>query len=92
VDSSVLFAGVTIEKGAAVNYSIIMPGTTVKAGAVVQYSIVGENRVIEENATVGGDPATIEDKDNWGVAVVGHGVGIKANTAVPPKAMIDKQR
>ena len=36
VDFSILFAGVTVEKGAVVHDSIIMPGSVIKAGAVVE--------------------------------------------------------
>jgi glucose-1-phosphate adenylyltransferase len=90
VDSSILFAGVTIEKGAAVYDSIIMPNSYIKKGAVIQYAIVGEDTVIGENARIGDRPESIENKDNWGVAVVGHHVEIKKKAVVPPKAMIDK--
>ena len=66
VDFSILFAGVTVEKGAVVHDSIIMPGSVIKAGAVVEYSIVAENVVVGENAQVGDRPENIEDKANWG--------------------------
>jgi glucose-1-phosphate adenylyltransferase len=90
VDSSILFAGVTIEKGASVQDSIIMPNSYVKKGAVIQYAIIGEDTVIGENAQIGDLPQNIVNKDEWGVAVVGHGVEIKKKAVVPPKAMIDK--
>ena len=61
VDFSVLFANVSIEKGAVVRDSILMPGTVVKKGAVVQYAIVAENAVIEENAVVGERPEDMEN-------------------------------
>ena len=64
VDFSILFAGVTVEKGAVVHDSIIMPGSVIKAGAVVEYSIVAENVVVGENAQVGDRPENIEDKAN----------------------------
>mgnify|MGYP002228932488 FL=1 len=70
VDFSVLFANVSIEKGAVVRDSILMPGTVVKKGAVVQYAIVAENAVIEENAVVGERPEDMENLSDWGVAVV----------------------
>ena len=70
VDFSILFAGVTVEKGAVVHDSIIMPGSVIKAGAVVEYSIVAENVVVGENAQVGDRPENIEDKANWGVTVI----------------------
>lgn len=88
VDQSVIFSDVTIEKGAIVRDSILMPGVTVKAGAVIDYAIVGTNSTIEQGAIVGGRPESYEDKDKWGVAVVGYGIVVKANTVIAPKAMI----
>lgn len=90
VDFSILFAGVTVEKGAVVHDSIIMPGSVIKAGAVVEYSIVAENVVVGENAQVGDRPENIEDKANWGVTVIAKGIHIGKNAKVPAKAMIEK--
>ncbi|MBQ3151221.1 MAG: glucose-1-phosphate adenylyltransferase [Clostridia bacterium] len=90
VDFSVLFANVTVEKGATVRDSIIMPGTVVKSGAVVQYAIVAENAVIEEGATVGERPESMQNIDDWGVSVIGEGVTVGKNSSVAPKAMIDE--
>ena len=90
VDFSVLFANVSIEKGAVVRDSILMPGTVVKKGAVVQYAIVAENAVIEENAVVGERPEDMENLSDWGVAVVGANVCIGAGIRVAPKAMVDE--
>ncbi|MCL2036782.1 MAG: glucose-1-phosphate adenylyltransferase, partial [Oscillospiraceae bacterium] len=90
VDSSILFGGVTIEKGAEVHYSIIMPNTHIKAGSVIQYSIVGEDSVIGENAKIGERPEEIQNKDDWGVAVIGHQVNVSNGSQVPPKAMISE--
>ena len=90
VDFSILFAGVTVEKGAVVHDSIIMPGSVIKAGAVVEYSIVAENVVVGENAQVGDRPENIEDKANWGVTVIAKGIHIGKNAKVPAKDMIEK--
>jgi len=90
VDFSILFAGVTIEEGAVVRDSIIMPNSYIKKGAVIEYAIVGEDTVIGENVRVGDRPEAIEDKDTWGVAVIGHGVTVSDNSKIKPKAMIDK--
>ena len=90
VDFSVLFAGVTIEEGAVVTDSIVMPGSTIKKGAVVEYAIVGENCVIGEGAHVGDRPERIEDKSQWGVAVIGHNVNVSPNAVAAPKAMISQ--
>ena len=90
VDFSVIFQGVTIEKGATVNYSIVMPGTVIKAGAVVEYAIVGSDTVIENGAKIGVSPETVEDKADWGIAVVGHNVTVSANKTVQPKQIISE--
>lgn len=90
VDFSIIFAGATIEEGATVNYSIIMPGTVIKSGAVVEYSIVGEDCVVNENARIGLSPETVENRDEWGIAVVGHNVDISEGAKVLPKDIISK--
>jgi glucose-1-phosphate adenylyltransferase len=88
VDFSVIFAGVTIEKGATVNYSVIMPGAVIKSGATVEYSIVGENTIVESNAHVGAKPEAMSDRDDWGIAVIGHNQVIAENQVVAPKEMV----
>ena len=88
VDFSVVFSGVTIEEGASVKYSIVMPGSVIKKGAIVEYAIVGEECVIENNAHIGRSPETIENKDDWGIAVVGHNVTISESKEVKPKQII----
>lgn len=90
VDFSVIFSGVTIEEGATVNYSILMPGTVVKSGAVVEYAIVGENCVVESGARIGVSPEQVENRDDWGIAVVGHNVTISGNAVVKPKDIISE--
>ncbi|MDE6707015.1 MAG: glucose-1-phosphate adenylyltransferase [Oscillospiraceae bacterium] len=90
VDFSVIFSGVTIEKGATVNYSILMPGTVVKSGAVVEYAIVGENCVIESGAKIGISPENIQNRDDWGIAVVGHNVTVSGSAVVKPKDIISE--
>lgn len=89
IDFAVLFSGVTIEEGAVVRDSIIMPNTRIAAGAVVQYAIVAENCVIGENAVVGARPEDIEEKEKWGIAVVGNGCTVEPDSVIPPKAMIE---
>lgn len=90
VDFSIIFAGAKIEEGATVNYSIVMPGTVIKSGAVVEYSIVGEDCVVHENAKIGLSPETVENRDKWGIAVVGHNVDISEGAEVLPKDIISK--
>lgn len=88
VDFSILFSGVTIEEGATVNYSIVMPGTVIKSGAVVEYAIIGSDSVIENGAKVGTSPENVENRDDWGIAVVGHNVTVSAGKSVEPKQII----
>ena len=79
LEFSILFAGVTVEKGAVVTDSILMPG-----------AVVEENAVIGKNAVIGARPEDISDKNEWGVTVIGDNLHIGANADVPPKSMIDK--
>ena len=88
VEFSMISEGVTVEEGAVIYDSILMPGCVVKKGAHVEYAIVGEDSVIGENAQIGARPETIEDKDTWGVAVVGHKLNISDGAVVAPKAII----
>lgn len=90
IDFSVLFSNVTVAHNAVIQDSIIMPGAVIEEGAVVQYAIVSENTVIGKNAVVGARPEDIDEKDKWGIAVIGDNVKIGANAVVPPKAMISK--
>ncbi len=90
IDFSVLFDGVTVEEGATVRYSIVMPNTVIKKGAVIEYSIVGEDCEIGEDVHIGERPENVENRDEWGVAVVGHGVKVSDKTQIAPKAMISK--
>lgn len=92
VEFSILFANVTIEKGAKVEYSIVMPGTKIKSGATVQYSILAENSVIEENACIGEKPENMDNLDDWGVAVVGANINVKENAKVLPKEQVAEDK
>jgi glucose-1-phosphate adenylyltransferase len=90
VDFSVISAGVTIEEGAVVKYSIIMPGTVIKKGAVVEYAIIGEDSVIESGARIGKSPECVENRDDWGIAVVGHEITVSEGKQVLPKEIISE--
>ena len=45
---------------------------------------------IGAGATVGCRPEDAQDKDAWGVAVIGEGVHIAPGVAVPAKALVDQ--
>ena len=89
IDFSVLFEGVYVAPGAVVKDSILMPGCRVEEGAVVQYAIVAKNTVVRRNAVIGERPEAIENKDEWGVAVVGADCTVCEGAVVPPKMMVE---
>ena len=89
VESSVIFAGVTVEEGAEIVQSILMPGTVVKKGAKVQYAILAEDVTVEEGAVVGEAPEEIDDLSRWGVAVVASGITVGKNGKVLAQSMIE---
>lgn len=90
LEFSILFSGVTIGKGATINSSIIMPGAVIEEGATVQFAIIAENTVVRKNAVVGARPEDCENRDDWGIAVVGENSVIDEGAVVKPKEMIDR--
>lgn len=90
VDFSIISSGVTIEEGASVKYSIVMPGTTIKKNAVVEYAIIGENCVVESDAMIGVNPESVPNRDDWGIAVLGHNITISSGKRVLPKEIISE--
>lgn len=90
LEFSILFSGVTIGKGATINSSIIMPGVVIEEGATVQFAIIAENTVVRKNAIVGAKPEDCENRDDWGIAVVGENSVIDEGAVVKPKEMIDR--
>ncbi|MDR0992651.1 MAG: glucose-1-phosphate adenylyltransferase [Ruminococcus sp.] len=89
-DFSVIFEGVKVGKGAKVAYSIVMPGTVIEDGAVVEYAIIGENCKIGKGAHIGTDPTAQNNRDEWGIAVVGHNLTISEGKSVLPKEIISE--
>lgn len=92
VEFSMLSDGVTIEEGAVVTDSILMPGAIIRSGAVVDYSIIGEDTEICSGAKIGLRPELVEDRDSWGIAVVGQGLKISENSVVKPKEIVSENR
>lgn len=90
VDFSIISSGVTIEEGASIKYSIVMPGTTIKKNAVVEYAIIGENCVVESDAMIGMNPESVPNRDDWGIAVLGHNITISSGKRVLPKEIISE--
>lgn len=90
VKNSVLSVGATVKQGAQVSYSVLLPGAVIEEGAVVQYAIVGEKCCVGKNARVGAPPESVEDPDDWGIAVLGPGTRLAEGEVVPAKQMLDR--
>lgn len=55
IENSIIFEGVTIEKGAVVRDSIILPCSHIGKNAVVEKSIIGSDTYISEGSEIGSD-------------------------------------
>ena len=53
--------------------------------------LTAENAVIGKNCVIGKRPEDMENRDDWGVAVVGPDCKLSDGTVVAPKEMIDKE-
>jgi len=84
VINSVLFSGVTVEKGAVIKDSVVMRNTHVKEGATVNYSI------IDVDVNVGVDCKVGEEKaDGVELAVLGNGVKLRDGETIQAGEIID---
>ena len=68
-----------------------MPGAVIGENAVIQYAIVGENAIVEDNVMVGSRPEDTENKDEWGVAVIGPGCRIEKGRIVKQLELVDAE-
>lgn len=85
VKHSVLFSGVTVEKGAIVEDAVVMGHSRIREGAVVRHCIIAENVEIEAGAKVGEKPKKGGVGD---VATIASNVTIGAGVTIPADAMI----
>ncbi|HBE15643.1 MAG TPA: glucose-1-phosphate adenylyltransferase, partial [Ruminococcaceae bacterium] len=90
LEFSIIFPGVIIGKDAVINSSILFPGVVIEDGAHVEFSIIAENTTIGRNAKIGAAPTEMENRDDWGITVIGDGLKIGEGVTVPCKAMIDQ--
>lgn len=87
VETSVLFTGAHIGKGAVVKNSIVMPNAVIGDGAVINKAIIGEGAVIGANAKIG-DERLPEDgeydtKLTGDITLVANTVTVPADKRVP---------
>ncbi|MCR5345724.1 MAG: glucose-1-phosphate adenylyltransferase subunit GlgD [Lachnospiraceae bacterium] len=59
VENSILFRGVTIEKGAVIRDSIIMQSSVIKSGAIVKNAVIDRNNLIGSDMVIKGSDEDI---------------------------------
>ncbi len=87
VENSILFSGVTVERGAVVRNSVVMAGCTIRSGATVEYAILDEDAVIGAGAKVGAKARRGEQE----IAVIGNGVSVYPGDVVEMGDMLNEQ-
>lgn len=92
VKHSILFEGVTVEKGAVVEDSIIFPGTVIRENAVIKKAVVGEETVIGKNVIIGDDNTESYNYDSkfcsGGISLIGGGIEVSDGVKVGKNSMI----
>ena len=46
--------------------------------------------MIESGARIGKSPESVENRDDWGIAVLGHDITVSENKEVDPKQIISE--
>ncbi|MBD3178783.1 MAG: glucose-1-phosphate adenylyltransferase, partial [Candidatus Latescibacteria bacterium] len=85
VKESIIFTGVTVERGAEVSKSIIFQSTSIREGAGVYRSIIDKEVQIGEGGSVG-KPVK---GGGTGITLVGKRVSIAPSASVKPGSMIE---
>jgi glucose-1-phosphate adenylyltransferase len=89
VESSVIFYGVKIEKGAVIRNSIIMPGTHIGESSSINYAIIDENVVIGKNAIIGSLDKQQSDDPTDSITVIGKNMKLEDNVIIGEGKMIE---
>lgn len=87
VKNSVLFHGVTVEKGAEVSDSVIMGNVTVRAGAKIANAIVAENAEVGEDAVVGDGR-----EPGRNIAILGTGLSLPKGMRIDGGLMVNAEK
>ncbi len=90
ISHSIIFDGVTVEKGAEVTDSVVLSGATIRAGAKVHKTIVGENATVGNDATIGyeGNNQFVSAYCSDGVSLIGENVNLPDATHFCGNSMI----
>ncbi len=92
VKHSILYEGVTVEKGAVIEDSIVFPGAVIKENAVVKKAVIGEEAIIGKGTAIG-DENTDSSKYaskycTGGISLIGGGVEIAENEKIGINCMV----
>lgn len=90
ISHSIIFDGVTVEKGAEVTDSVVLSGATIRAGAKVHKTIVGENATVGNETTIGyeGNNQFVSAYCSDGVSLIGENVNLPNATHFCGNSMI----
>lgn len=92
ISHSILFEGVTVEKGAVVEDSIVFPGAVIKENAVVKKAVIGEEAIIGKNCVIG-DENTLSGMYEsqyctGGISLIGGAVELCDNVKIGVNSMV----
>ncbi len=90
IKNSIIFPGVTIQKGAVIKNSILMPGVTVGIGSTVEYTIIAAGTVIGSNVKLGTIKEPTEPGKHPDISVIGENIIIADNTVIPAGSMVSE--
>ena len=88
IENSIIFPGVTVQKGASVSNSILMPGVTIGEGSVVAYTIIAADTIIGSNVKLGAGKETLPEGTHPEISVIGQNIIIADYTVIPAGAMV----
>lgn len=84
VKNSVLFAGVTVERGAVIEDSILMPYSKIGANTHIKKAIIGESATVGNNCTIGvvdgGRTFNVLTKD---ITLIANDFEVRDNSNIP---------
>ncbi len=92
IKHSILFEGVTVEKGAVVEDSIVFPGAVIRENAVVKKAVIGEEAVIGKGAVIGDENTDSSQFASpyctGGISLIGGGIAIADGEKIGINSMV----
>ncbi len=92
IKHSILFEGVTVEKGAVVEDSIVFPGAVIKENAVVKKAVIGEEAVIGKGTVIGDENTDSSQFASpyctGGISLIGGGITIADGEKIGINSMV----